>query len=373
MMPKNVLGIVYSNSYDSALGALTARRTMGSVPFGGRYRLIDFALSNLVNCGVTRVGVIANSNFHSLMDHVGSGRPWDLSRKVDGLYMLPPFTPGATERDGADRIEALNRIMEFIAHSKQEYVLLMDTNFVCIIDLSELFEAHTKKNADITIAYTTGKLPSLERVMALTLDGDSKVTGVGIDVKTESELNYSSNIILIRKALLERLIGDAESYAYTSFEKDIIQKNVSHLNIYGYKIEGWACTVDSLNSYYDANMALLSKDTRKALFAPDGRMIYTKVRNDMPVVYGITSNCTNSLIADGCQIEGTVKNSILFRGVRVAKGAVVENSILMQDAFVGEDAHLNCVIMDKNTVITPKKNLSGDKAYPLFVGKEIVI
>ena len=370
MMPKNVLGIVYSNSYDSSLGALTARRTMGSVPFGGRYRLIDFALSNLVNCGVTKVGVIANSNFHSLMDHVGSGRPWDLSRKVDGLYMLPPFTPGATE--SGDRIDTLNRIMEFIANSKQEYVLLMDTNVVCNIDLSKLFSFHSEKNADITIAYANGKAPKLEKTMALTLDEEGKVTNVGIDVKTESDINYSTNIILIRKALLERLIGDAESYAYTSFEKDLIQKNVSHLNIYGYKINDWNCTIDSVETYFNANMALLEKATRKGLFSAE-RPVYTKVRNDMPVVYGIGSKCENSLIADGCQIEGTVKNSIIFRGVRVAKGAVVENSILMQDAFVGEDAKLNCVIMDKNTVITPKKTLRGDKSYPLFVGKEIVI
>ncbi len=372
MMPKNVLGLIYSNSYESSLGALTARRAMGSVPFGGRYRLIDFALSNLVNCGVTKVGVIANSNFQSLMDHVGSGRPWDLSRKVDGLYMLPPFTHGATDRDSADRIDSLNRIMEFIAKSKQEYVLLMDTNVVCNVDLSRLFSFHAGKNADITIAYTNGKAPKLDRTMALTINEASRVTSIGIDVKTDADINYSTNIILIRKALLERLIGDAESYTYTSFEKDLIQKNVSNLNIFAYKVDEWTCTIDSMVSYYDANMALLDKKCRKNLFRADAP-VYTKVRNDMPVVYGINSKCENSLIADGCQIEGTVKNSIIFRGVKVAKGAVVENSILMQDAFVGEDAKLNCVIMDKNTVITPKKTLSGDKSYPLFVGKEIVI
>lgn len=372
MMPKNVLGIIYSNSYDASLGSLTARRTMGSVPFGGRYRLIDFALSNLVNCGVAKVGVITNSNFHSLMDHVGSGRPWDLSRKVDGLFMLPPFTANAAEHSGNDRIDALSRIMSFISSSKQEYVLLMDSNFVCNMDLSKMFDFHSQKNADITVAYSNGKLPALEKIMALGLDDNSRITSVGIDVKTESDVNYAVNTILIRKALLERLIGDARSYNHTNFEKDIIQNNVSHLNIYGYKVEGWNCTIDSLQTYYDANMALLNKECRKDLFAPD-RPILTKVRNDMPVVYGLNSQCHNSLVADGCQIEGTVKNCIVFRGVRVAKGAVVENSILMQDAFVGEDAKLNCVIMDKNTVVTPKKNLSGDKSYPLYIGKKIVI
>ncbi len=370
MMPKNVLGIVYSNSYDSCLDALTARRTMGSVPFGGRYRLIDFPLSNMVNCGITKVGVIANSNFHSLMDHIGSGRPWDLSRKVDGLTLLPPFTPTAAE--STNRIDTLDRIMDYISDSKQEYVLLMDSNFVCNLDLSKFFDFHSKNKADITVGYCYGKVPKLSNQAVVELNDENKLINVGIDVKTANDVNYLANIILIRKALLERLIGDAESYAYTSFEKDIIQRNVSILNIYGYKIEDYHCTIDSMNTYFEANMQLLKKATRKELFNSK-HPVYTKVRDDMPVVYGISSECKNSLVADGCQIEGTVKNSILFRGARVAKGAVVENSILMQDAFVGEDAHLNCVIMDKNTVITPKKTLSGDKSYPLFVGKNIVI
>lgn len=368
MMPKNVLGIVYSNSYDESLNALTARRTMGSVPFGGRYRLIDFPLSNMVNCGITKVGVIANSNFRSLMDHVGSGRPWDLSRKVDGLTMLPPFTANA----GNGRIESLARIMDYIGHAKQEYVLLCDSNFVCNMDYKKLFKFHTEKNADITVAYCTGTAPKLQNQAVIDIDGDCKITNVGIDVKTNGDVNYLSNIILIRKALLERLIGDAQSYAYTSFEKDIIQKNVATLNIYGYKITEWNCTIDSMETYFSANMSLLEKANRKALFNSESP-VYTKVRDDMPVIYGLSSNCKNSLIADGCLIEGTVKNCIVFRGARVAKGAVVENSILMQDAFVGEDAKLNCVVMDKNTVITPKKVLSGDKTYPLFVGKRIVI
>lgn len=369
MMPKNVLGIVYSNSFDSNLDALTARRTMGSVPFGGRYRLIDFPLSNMVNCGITKVGVIANSNFRSLMDHIGSGRPWDLSRKVDGLTLLPPFTPNPVE---GSRIDTLARIMDYIVHSKQEYVLLMDSNFICNLDLRKMFAFHTKNNADITLAYCNGVQPKLKNQAVLEFGGDSRVKNVAIDVKTNDPVNYLANVILVKKALLERLIGDAQSYAYTSFEKDIILKNVSSLNIYGYKVDEWNCTIDSMQTYFAANMALLNRDIRKELFNKQSP-IYTKVRDDMPVIYGLSAKCNNSLVADGCLVEGTVKNSIVFRGAHVAKGAVVENSILMQDAFVGENAKLNCVIMDKNTVITSKKILSGDESYPLFVGKEIVI
>ena len=257
MMPKNVLGIVYSNSYDTCLKDFTQRRTMGSMLYGGRYRLIDFVLSNFVNSGVTKVGVITNSHFRSLMDHVGNGRPWDLARKVDGLYLLPPFNPTQAEHDSSNKLEVLGRISSFIKSCSEQYVLLSDTNFICNIDLSEVFDFHSEKDADITIVYKKGNLPALENMMSLTVDGNSKVE--------------------------------------------------------------------------------------------------------------------NSLIADGCIIEGTVKNCVVFRGVNIARGAVVENSIIMQDSVISENVKLNCVIMDKDSVITPNKNLSGDKSYPFIVGKNIVI
>lgn len=372
MMPKNVLGIVYSNSYDSCLKDFTQRRTMGSMPYGGRYRLIDFVLSNLVNSGVTKVGVITNSHFRSLMDHVGNGRPWDLARKVDGLYLLPPFNPSNAEHDSSNTVEVLGRINSFIKSCNEKYVLLSDSNFICNIDLSEVFDFHSEKDADITIVYKKGNLPALENMTSLTVDGNGKVTAIAVNPQNKENVNFNTGMVLIRKALLESLVADAVSAGYSNFEKDILQKNVDHLNIYGYEFTGWGCEIDSVNKYFEANMALLNKETRKDLFNKD-RPIYTKVRNDMPVRYGVNSKVENSLVADGCIIEGTVKNSIIFRGVNIAKGAVVENSIIMQDSVISENVKLNCVIMDKDSVITPNKNLSGDKSYPFIIGKNIVI
>ena len=372
MMPKNVLGIVYSNSYDSCLKDFTQRRTMGSMLYGARYRLIDFVLSNLVNSGVTKVGVITNSHYRSLMDHVGNGRPWDLARKVDGLYLLPPFNPTHAEHDSSNKLEVLGRISGFLKSCSEKYVLLSDANFICNIDLSEVFDFHSEKEADITIVYKKGTLPKLENMMALTVDENSKVKGIAVNPQNTENVNFSTNIILVRKALLESFVADALSAGSVNFEKDIIQKNVDHLNIYGYEFTGWGCEIDGVNSYFEANMALLNKDIRKDLFNKD-RPIYTKVRNDMPVRYGVNSKVENSLIADGCIIEGTVKNCVVFRGVNIARGAVVENSIIMQDSVISENVKLNCVIMDKDSVITPNKNLSGDKSYPFIVGKNIVI
>ena len=372
MMPKNVLGIVYSNSYDSCLKDFTQRRTMGSMLYGARYRLIDFVLSNLVNSGVTKVGVITNSHYRSLMDHVGNGRPWDLARKVDGLYLLPPFNPTHAEHDSSNKLEVLGRISGFLKSCGEQYVLLSDANFICNIDLSEVFDFHSEKDADITIVYKKGTLPKLENMMALTVDGNSKVTSIAVNPQNTENVNFSTNIILVRKALLESFVADALSAGSVNFEKDIIQKNVDHLNIYGYEFTGWGCEIDGVNSYFEANMALLNKDIRKDLFNKD-RPIYTKVRNDMPVRYGVNSKVENSLIADGCIIEGTVKNCVIFRGVNIARGAVVENSIIMQDSVISENVKLNCVIMDKDSVVKPNKNLSGDKSYPFIIGKDIVI
>ena len=372
MMPKNVLGIVYSNSYDYCLKDFTQRRTMGSMLYGGRYRLIDFVLSNFVNSGVTKVGVITNSHFRSLMDHVGNGRPWDLARKVDGLYLLPPFNPSQTEHDSSNTVEVLGRISSFLKSCSEQYVLLSDTNFICNIDLSEVFDFHSEKDADITIVYKKGSLPELENMTSLTVDSNNKVTSIAVNPQNKDDVNYNTGMVLIRKALLESLVADALSAGAKNFEKDILQKNVDHLNIFGYEFTGWGCEIDSVNKYFEANMALLEKDTRKDLFNKD-RPIYTKVRNDMPVRYGVNSKVENSLIADGCIIEGTVKNCVIFRGVNIARGAVVENSIIMQDSVISENVKLNCVIMDKDSVITPNKNLSGDKSYPFIVGKNIVI
>ena len=241
-----------------------------------------------------------------------------------------------------------------------------------ISDYQKVLEQHEKSGADITIVYKKGTLPSLENMMSLTVDSNSKVTGVAVNPQNTENVNFNTGMVLIRKALLESLVADALSAGYTSFEKDILQKNVDHLNIYGYEFTGWGCEIDSVNKYFEANMALLEKDTRKDLFNKD-RPIYTKVRNDMPVRYGVNSKVENSLIADGCIIEGTVKNCVVFRGVNIARGAVVENSIIMQDSVISENVKLNCVIMDKDSVITPNKNLSGDKSYPFIVGKNIVI
>lgn len=371
MRANNVLGILYTDAYSDCISDLTALRTMGSVPYGGRYRFIDFSLSNMVNCGITKVGVIAKSNYRSLMDHLGTGKSWDLSRKNSGLFILPPFNLGMGAY--SNRLEALKNTMDFIQASKEEYVLLCDTNIICNMDFGKLVEYHMDKNADITVCYKEGKYPMLSNVMHLKFDENEKIRKVAVPpAAEEGEGAYGVNYIVMRKSLLERLVNQATAGDYDVFEKEVIMKNVDKLNVYGYKIDTFCSVIDSVQTYYDTNMALLDPENREAVFDRTNP-VYTKVNDDMPSIYGIGSNAKNSIVADGCKIEGEVENSILFRGVHVAKGAVVKNSVIMQSCYIGEDANLNCVIMDKYGVIRPRKSISGDTTYPIYIGKDITI
>lgn len=370
MNAKNVLGIVFSSAYDNNIREMTNIRTMGSIPFAGRYRLIDFVLSNMVNCGISKVGVITKNNYRSLMDHLGSGKAWDLSRKNEGMTILPPFNFGS---NGVftSRIQALSNVMSYISQSNKDYVVLSDCNVVCNIDYSELLKFHEDSKSDITIAYKKGFVPKTNDRMVLSCDATGKVKEISINPATDKVEPYSLNIIVMSRLLLERLINGAVASDAELFERDIIQKNVKALRIFGYEVKEYAKTIDSLQSYYDISLALVSGDY-KQLFNRE-RPVYTKVRDNMPTTYGLSSDVKGSLIADGCIIKGTVENSILFRGVTVEEGAVIKNSIVMQGAYIGQNASVNYAILDKGVFVKPARELSGAETYPLYVGKNITV
>ena len=370
MYASNVLGIVYSNVYDEYLSELTSVRTMGSVPFAGRYRLIDFVLSNMVNSGIGKVGVSTKANYQSLMDHLGSGKPWDLSRKRDGLTFLPPFNTAYSNEGYIGRLAALKGIREYISKSGKDYVLLADCNVVCNLDYTEIIDGHIASGADVTIAYKRGVAPKLHNTMSFEIDGD-RITAVSVGDKVDGACDYSLNVIVMSRALLLQLINEAATMNYKSFERDIIANKVKSLKLRGHKIDTYAKVIDSLQSYYDINMQLLSGEYRE-LFDPE-KPVYTKVRDDMPAIYGVCAKASNSLVSDGCIIKGTVENCVLSRGVYVAEGAVIRNSIIMQDCYISAGAKVNCAILDKNVTLKPGRELSGAESYPIYVGKNITV
>lgn len=372
MIYNNVLGIIFANADEEALSEITGIRSIGSVPFGGGYRLIDFTLSNMVNAGVTKVGIITNNNYQSLMDHLGAGKPWDLSRRNEGLFLLPPFNSDAVRNYNAGRIGALKNAAHFLEKSNEEYALLSDCSYVANIDFTRLFEEHEKNDADVTVLYKHGCVPHFSEQPVIEKTENGRIRKLSFADEKEKNADYMIKAMLIKKSLLESSVNELHSKGFCSFEKDFIFKNINKLNIRAFEVPGFCEPIDSLKSYFEANFALLKPENFKQLFAC-GRPVYTKSYDDMPAVYGLGCEVKNSLVADGCIIEGEVENSIIFRGCRIEKDAVVKNSIVMPHAFIAQNAMLNYCITDKNVAIRNGKALSGADSYPVYIGKNIHI
>lgn len=365
----NVLGLVFANMHDTTLGDMTKNRTMGSVMFGGRYRLIDFPLSNMVNSGVSEVGVITKSNYQSLLDHLGSAREWDLARKKGGLYILPPF--GNVESTlYRGRIEALYGAMSFIKHSRAKYVILSDCDVVTNIDYKPIVAAHIESGADITAVAHTGVYSSddIKTSTVFNVDADKNVTSVLINPDISGTCTTSLNVFVMSMDFLIETVNDAMARGNVSFERNILQEKCRELKIKIYEYDNYFSKLNSPESYFKSNMALLEPENARKLFVPK-RSIYTKVSDNAPVKYDLDSKVSNSLIADGCIIEGEVENSVLFRGVKVGKGAKVKNCILMQGTVVGDNAELSYLITDKNVSICENHILTSSPQYPMYVGK----
>ena len=365
----NVLGLVFANMHDTTLGDMTKNRTMGSVMFGGRYRLIDFPLSNMVNSGISEVGVITKSNYQSLLDHLGSAREWDLARKKGGLYILPPF--GNVESTlYRGRIEALYGAMSFIKHSRAKYVILSDCDVVTNIDYKPIVAAHIESGADITAVAHTGVYSSddIKTSTVFNVDADKNVTSVLINPDISGTCTTSLNVFVMSMDFLIETVNDAMARGNVSFERNILQEKCRELKIKIYEYDNYFSKLNSHESYFKSNMALLEPENARKLFVPK-RSIYTKVSDNAPVKYDLDSKVSNSLIADGCIIEGEVENSVLFRGVKVGKGAKVKNCILMQGTVVGDNAELNYLITDKNVSICENHILTSSPQYPMYVGK----
>lgn len=369
----NVLGILFANSHDECIPELSSNRTMASIPFGGRFRLIDFQLSSMVNSGMSTVGVITKSNYQSLLDHIGSGRQWDLARSDGGLTILPPY--GRTDSGlYTGKLEGLRGALGYIRKTPCEYVLLSDCDVVSNADISKLTEAHINSGADITCVVATGDYDARQTADSLTftVDDTGRITETVINCAKSGRFTLGLNVFIIKKELLINLVTDLVPRGKYDFSKDVLQDMVNKLSIRAYEYSGYFSKICCLDSYYNANMELLDSENLSKLFLAK-RPIYTKVRDDAPSKYGLDSSVVNSLVADGCVIDGVVENSILFRGVKVAKGAVVRNCILMQDTVIGKDTQVCNIITDKDVKIGDELCISSAEGSPLYIAKKRVL
>lgn len=369
----NAIGIIFPNSYDNLVPELAGDRLMASIPFAGRYRIIDFLLSSLANCGISNIAIVVRENYHSLMDHLGSGRAWDLLRKNGGLSIFPPYAE-KNMKVYSGRVEALESILPYLKSKKEKYVIMMDANIAVDFDFNAMLAEHIESGADVTVAYTEQEIPAeLIRAgshgdMYYTLKFDEgRVRRIFMNSEMCGKQNLSMNIyIMDREALIDK-IHAAFVRGYSYFERDILAPRLEKYNIRGYKYDGYYARICGLKSYFDENMKLLDDENLDALFT--GGQIYTKIRDDNPTRYINGCKTKNNLVADGCVIEGDVENCVLFRGVKIAKGAKIRNSVLMQDTVVNAGARLDYVVTDKNVTIEVGQELKGTDTQPFYVAK----
>ena len=373
-------GIIFSNLQNRNISELTRVRTLASVPFICRYRFIDFPLSNMVNSEITDINVIASHNYHSLMDHIGSGKDWDLARRNGGIKILPPYITAYANTAGAlynSRMEALKSVQYSISRIPEDYVVLADCDTICNIDIGDVISDHIKSGADITMVVKNVFISpdKSRRSIIVKYDGSGEITDLNINpANTSGYHDISTNIWVMKTNFLKEVILNAIARNYNSFNRDIVMKNIGRLNFRVYKFDGYLAFMNSFAEYYACSMDIINnRENREALFGVPSRPIFTKIRNSAPTSYSESADVKNSLIADGCVINGRVENSILFRGVKIGNNAVVKNSILFQDTLIGDNSSLNCVVSDKNTTIHDGRVLSGHETLPFYIDKGLMI
>lgn len=371
---KDLHGIIFAYRQSSELRELAQKRNACSVPYGGRYRLVDFALSNLVNAGVSDVGLIVHTSYQSLLDHVGSGKDWDLSRKHGGLRILPPFgLAGKHNSSGLyrGRMEALYGVYSYLQNIRQEYVVLTTGDLAANLPIAEAFKQHLATGADITAICVPTSQADPRMTNYFTLGEDNKVTDVSV-APPAPKGDASLETYILSKSLLLSLVDQCAAHDMPSFSQGVLLPALARLDLRAFRFDGYAARMLSVAGYYKHSMELLDPQVRASLFLPD-RPIKTKDQSNPSTYCGPEGRPVNSLIADGCVIEGTVINSILSRGVRVEKGARVENCILMQGATVQAGAMLRHVIADKNVRVCPGRMLMGSETYPLAIPKNEIV
>lgn len=368
----NIMSIIFASDNESKLNELTLHRTTASLPVGGRYRFIDFTLSNLVNSQITTIGIITKSNYSSLMDHIRMGRDWDLNRKNSGITVFPPYASNTSRSVSKGKIEAMYGILDYIDKANEDYVIVTNSNIAANVDFDDVYNKHIETGADITMLTYFDKPTSSRRVIIESNESGrvigSRITQNVGDKKEEIGLN----IYLLKKSLLIDLVTSCYERGGVDFEKCIIQQKVDELHIHTYKVPGHAAMIDDIKTYFEESMRLLDKDVRNDLFYAFGK-IFTKVKDSVPTIYRNKAKVKDSLIADGCDINGVVENSILFRGVKVEEGSCITNSIVMENGHIYPNSSLDYVITDKNVTITEDKKISGFETYPLVIVKNKTI
>ena len=376
----DVMGIVYTSKDDLTLRELTSQRAVAAIPVAGRYRIIDFTLSSLVNSNIHNVGIIAQKNYHSLMDHLGSGKDWDLHTRNNGLFILPPFLTRENGGEYSGVLDALKANFDYLRRSRQEFVILTNSDYIMNTSFEPMIQQHIKSGADITLMYkkatpeiTEFTSSSKNNHCYLALGEGDIINDIEINPNAASYDNLYLNVMLVKRTMLMYMVDQVISHGSHDFYADMLRPYIKSgaLKIMGYEEKGYYRRIETIRGYFNFNMDLLKPGVRKELFGTNP--VYTKTRDSVPTIYRANAKIKNSLIADGCVIDGEVENCVLFRGVTVAKGAKLKNCVIMQDGYIEEDVELENVIFDKAVTIRSHSRLVGPGQYPIVIGKNITL
>ena len=363
----NVMGIIFAN--DANMSELSHHRTMGSIPFGGRYRQIDFHLSNMAAAGIRHVGIVSRQNYQSLINHIGSGEEWGLELEEGGLEFLTPFAM-STSHSYRGKLEGLYHAMTFLNFGPDdEYVVMADSAILCNLDLHSVLNAHAKSGKDITVVTKAGIADGKKQLdLAILLNESGEIADMAVDYAAPANYLASMDLFVLSKTLLRKLLRECIARNLYHMDRDLVlgswQRDEITINVY--QFPGLAMFNESVEEYFRNSMAMLDSRTRHDLFYYN-HPVYTKVRDRVPSYYGEESSVDNCLVADGCMLEGSVKNSVLFRQVTIKPDAKIENCLIMNDTVVGESCELKYVILDKDVEVQPGTQLVGTPNQPIII------
>lgn len=364
----NALSILFSDNYKKDdLSGLTKRRTLSSMPIGSRYRLVDFMLSSLVKAGVPNIGMLVNQNYNSLVDHLGWGKDWDLNRKNSGLKIVTPMVNHLGKPVASNKFDALGNALFYLDEVLQDYVILADSNIIANIDFKEMLAYHQQRNADITVAYSY-RQPN-EQDSQIIFDERGRIYDSLYRINGHSDIVATQlKIHIMHRDVMKALIEKGVTLGWEDLMRDYIAKNYNKLNVYAYEVKGYCKVINNINDYYNFNMDLLNDNVREELFL-NGTEILTRVKDSVPSFYGENANVLNSVLGDGCIINGTVENSVISRDVVVEEGAIIRNSIIMSKCVIGKNSNINNTIMDRYSTAKEGTIVSGTELEPYVVHK----
>jgi len=371
-MTKSYMGLILAAQDTTDIMGLTKYRPIASIPFAGRYRIIDFALTNLTRLGISNVGVVVpHNNIRSLRDHIRGGQFWDLNRKEGGLFLMHPAVDA---RIGKSNINNLRSNLEYLHMSKEKNVILCSSHLIANIDLRAIVESHEKSKKPLTIVYkkVDENIQNYRGSTTIIFNENKEVKSFGLAVDSKEETNVSLEIKIIRKDLLIDLLMSGVQNGLIGDLNKFIENSIHKIATNLYEFNGYTKLIYSTQNYFNANKDILKKEIREELLLSNGGLS-TKINDTPPAIYRSSSKVSNSLIANGCIIEGEVKDSVIGRRVVIKEGAIVENSIILQSCVIEEGVEIKNVIIDKNVTINKYQKVIGSKEFPLVIEKKSLL